>query len=65
MAGGRTDLEGCGDPVMSASEWIVVPGAAGAAVLRPTDVRPEALDLEEVVLLLSVGGYTVGGLGVD
>jgi hypothetical protein len=31
---------------MSASEWIAVPGAAGAAVLRTTDVRQKALDLE-------------------
>jgi hypothetical protein len=32
---------------MSASEWIVVPGAAGAAVVRTTDARQRALDLEE------------------
>jgi hypothetical protein len=29
---------------MSASEWIAVPGAAGAAVLPTTDARPKALD---------------------
>ena len=43
MTEGRTDPEGRGDPLMSASEWIAVPGAAGAAVLRTTDRRKEKL----------------------
>jgi len=30
---------------MSASEWIAVPGAAGAAVLRTTDRGKKELDL--------------------
>jgi len=40
-----TDPAGHGDPLMSASEWIAVPGAAGAAVLRTTDARPKLLIL--------------------
>jgi hypothetical protein len=33
---------------MSASEWIAVPGAAGAAALPTTDRRKEGIDFRDI-----------------
>jgi hypothetical protein len=45
---------------MSASEWIAVPGAAGAAVMPTTDARRKVLDPQEFDL-----GETDGAAPLD